>query len=202
MAIIFRKTAKQSAKDSLLNALLVALVGCIFLAVFFIDKALPTIFVVCIVFAELMIAIMVAHYIKEARQYLHSNKEWRVEVTGRKLKWQSPVPEIMQSFEIERDNIKTLRHVIYKTKSGSRTRTSHRYFIDLNVGDNIQISDQISGISPYDVFQALEKHGFPLAEETSRPSQRRQEKQERRRQRRARKLMDEPAAHSNKPISV
>jgi len=184
MSVVFTKTAKSSAVGSFQSALFVATLSCVFGAVALLIEQLPIVMKVifaCVGFATLF---WVASLIRQGLRYLKSGKDWRVEVTSRKVSWQSPVHETMASFELPLADIQTLRHVA--TKVGTRNAgPSHDYTIELRNGDVIDVSDQISGIHPEKVFEAMLENGVPFEREfvntKEQASQKREQKRARRR---------------------
>lgn len=164
MSVVFTKTAKSSAVGSIQSALFVAIVVCVFATVALFVEDLPTF--VKFVFATVSFALVfwVASLIRQGIRYLRSGKDWRVEITNRKLSWQSPVQETMTSFDVLLSDILSLRHVMMKTGS-KRGARSHDYTIELRNGTVIEVSDQISGIHPEEVFEAIHEKGVPYAKE-------------------------------------
>lgn len=171
------------------SALFVAVVASVFGAIAIFVEDLPSIVRGILAVIGLVCLLWVASLIRQGIRYLSSGKDWRVEVTERKVSWQSPVPETMASFEVPLSDILTLRHVI--TKLGSRNAgRRHDYTIELRTNDIIDVSDQISGIAPEKVFEAMQERGVPLVEEFVHTKeqfrQKRNEKRARKREAKAR----------------
>lgn len=164
MSAVFTKSAKSSAIGSFQSALFVCIFICVFGSIALFAKELPTF--VKVIFAAFAFGFVfwVISLIQQGLRYLKSGKDWHVEVTDHKLLWQSPVQETMASFEVLLSDILTLRHVVAKTDSKRGTR-SHDFTIELRNGEIIEVSDQISGVHPKEVFEAIHENGVPYAQE-------------------------------------
>ncbi len=193
MSVVFTKTAEESAKGSFLGAAFVTVVGGLFVGTFFLAEGLPTFAKVILLGVGLLSFLWVRSLIREGRSYLRSGRDWRVEITDRKLSWQSPVQEIMASFEIPLSNIQAVRHV--RTRRSQRSGSGYRdaYTIERHKGETIKVSDQISGIQPDVVFTALQEAGVPYEKEVIHTKEQFREKRElrraKRRERRAKRRL-------------
>lgn len=193
MSAVFTKTAKSSAIGSFQSATIVALIGSIFGVVAAVASEMPVFMKVIFSIVAFGCLLGVAAYVRQGIRYLKSGKPWRVEVTSRKLSWQSPVEDTLASFELPLSEILTLRHVMTKV-AGRKTVPSHEYTIELRNGQIIKVSDQISGIHPEKVFEAMRQQGVPFAKELVRTKeelrQRREQKRARRRKSRANRRLE------------
>jgi hypothetical protein len=188
MPVVLTRTARSAATDSLTGASIVALVGSIFAAILLFADDLPTFAKVVMAGAVILCLLWMISLVRRAIAFLRAGRDWRVEITDRKLSWQSPLQDVQKSFGVPFSNIKTLRHV--RTKTGSKgTRYTDRYTIELKKGGDIKLSKNVSGVNPEDVFQAMHEKGVPFVQEVIRTKaqhrQKREEKRARRREARA-----------------
>jgi len=100
--------------------------------------------------------------LKSSFAFLGASGGWRVEITDETLRWDSPMEDLQKSFEINLNKIKYVESIRIEEAKAGLEESPHgrnRYVIHMNSGPNIQPRDDISGIWPYRVFKALEKHG-------------------------------------------
>lgn len=164
MTAVFNKTAKSSATQSFVHAAVATLVGCLFIAiaVFVID--LPAVAGVLLPIIGLLSLIWAVGLARTGAKYLSSGMGWRVEVTEQSLSWQSPLEQVMASFDVPLSNIRTLRHVSTR-RSGKGVGYRNDFTIELVEGNTIKISENVRGIDPGLVFEALEAEGVSIVRE-------------------------------------
>lgn len=99
--------------------------------------------------------------LKSSFAFLGASGGWRVEITDETLRWDSPMEDLQKSFEINLNKIKYVESIRIEDKDSSTGELGarNRYIIHMHSGPNIQPRGDISGIWPYRVFKALEKHG-------------------------------------------
>jgi len=164
LPVVFTKSAAASALTRSLSALVSLIVGACFLAVHFF---VPDLHLAVEIVSGLVVIIsiwMTFKLIREAIGIFQSGEAWRVEITDQYLLWHSPVQEIMQSFKLPMNNLKTVRRICYLAKN-SKVSPRNKYFLELHDGDAIEVDDKLSGISPRKVFKALGKLGIPFHED-------------------------------------
>jgi len=167
MPVIFTKSAANSALTRSLNALISLCVGVCFLVVHFFVSDLHLAVEIVIGLVVIISIWMTLKIICEAIFIFQSGDAWRVEITDQYLLWHSPVQEIMKSFKLPMDNLKTVRRICYIAKN-SKVSPRNKYLIELHDGSVVEIDDQISGIAPHKVFKALDKLGIPFHEDIER----------------------------------
>lgn len=167
MPVVFTKSAAASALTRGLSALVSLIVGVCFIAVFLLVSDLHLAVKIAIVPAVIISAWITIKLIREAVRIFQSGETWRVEITDQHLLWHSPVQELMQSFQLPMNQLKTVRRICYLAKN-SKATPRNKYFIELHDGRAVEIDDQISGIAPRKVFKALGEIGIPFQEDIER----------------------------------
>ena len=166
MPVIFEKSAMTIVGEKLVSATVVLIVMAAFGSVFVMGHNLPVTVSIVAAGAILVGMIVFSKIIKEVCDVWKRWQSWQVEITDSHLIWGSPVPKIMEPFEIKLKDIDTARRV-FITKKNSKARPQNKYYIDLKNGTSIEVSDQMSAIEPMKVFKALEDHGIEYLETIS-----------------------------------
>jgi len=164
MPIVFTKSARASAMEKALMALVSLIVGGGFAALIILLDDLHIAVIIAAGLAVLLSIVMTVKIIGEAIAVLKSGQEWRVEITQTTLNWYSPVPEIMQSFSVPLNHIRSVRRVFTQHRSKNQTATN-KFYIEFTNGQSFELKEQMSGISPMKVFKALEGVGVDFIQD-------------------------------------
>jgi len=167
MPIVFTKSARASAIEKALMALVSLIVGGGFAALIILLDDLHIAVIIAAGLAVLLSIVMTVKIIGEAIAVLKSGQEWRVEITQTTLNWYSPVPEIMQSFSVPLNNIRSVRRVYTQHRNKNQTATN-KFYIEFINGEFFELKEQMSGISPMKVFKALEGVGVNFIQDKER----------------------------------
>jgi len=164
MPIIFTKSARASAMEKALMALVAIIVGGGFAALIILLDDLHIAVIIAAGLAVLCSVWMAIKIIDEALSILKRGQDWRVEISGSHLSWHSPVPEIMQSFSVPLAHIRAVRHVYTQYKNSNRS-PSNKFYIEFTNGQSYELKEQKVGISPMKVFKALQGVGIHFIED-------------------------------------
>lgn len=165
MTAVFTQTARSSAIQSFVHAAVAAVVGCAFIAVAVFVSDLPSVAAVLLLIIGVASLAWAVGLGRTGVRVLEDGQGWRVEITEQSLSWQSPLQKVMASFDVPLLNIRTLRH-IQTRRTGKNLGYRNEFIIELIDGDNIQVSENISGVDPLLVFQALESQGVSIERES------------------------------------
>lgn len=164
MTAVFTRTARSSATESYVHAGIAIVVGTVFIALPVFLTDLPTAASIGSLAVSTLCFLWALALARAARAYTKSGLDWRVEVSGSLLSWQSPLEKVMASFSVPLSNIKLLRQI--KTRrSGKGAGFRSEFIIELTRGDAIKLPENVPGIDPAEVFEALESAGVRIERE-------------------------------------
>jgi len=158
MSIVFTKSAKRLALEKTFFLLVVVIVAGAFVSVFFLKDNVPMPVKILIVLALSVAIWMFKTIFREIIQVLKSGEDWRVEISDTMLKWHSPVPEQMQSFELTLSEIQSIQFIMTRYRN-SRRSPKKQYLIESTRAGTVELDPQLCGINPQRVFKALESKG-------------------------------------------
>ena len=165
MSVVFTKSARASAMEKVAMVFVALVVGACFAGLVILKKDLPLAVLIASGLAVLCSIWMTIKLIRETIAVLKSGEEWRVEINQHSLSWYSPVPDIMQSFQVPLTSIQSVQRVYTKYKGSGRNATNH-FYIHFTNGQAYELKEQLCGISPMKVFKAIEDYSIPFIQET------------------------------------
>ncbi|MFQ1701306.1 hypothetical protein ACJ5NV_12005 [Loktanella agnita] len=102
---------------------------------------------------------MIVALVREIRAVLASGQDWVVKITENALIWDSPVPEQMQPFTLALTEIAKTRRTMTHYRNSDKS-ADNIWEILLHDGPPLKIDEQLSGINPEKVFNALAQRGI------------------------------------------